>query len=153
VGRRWLLKVGGAGFLALLTNAPGRAAAAAAADALDAHALPQVGERRNVYLVLPRSRAFTPFAVRAAGRDHPVRRITSVERHELGATRGLYSAINVGRLTHVAEQVPFPTKVPVLLSVLARRRGDGRVGLIAQRMSVPRLTALKVARAGIAAAG
>ena len=43
--------------------------------------------------------------------------------------------------------------MPVLLSVLARRRRDGRVGLIAQRMSVPRITATRVARAGIQAAG
>ena len=102
IGRRWVLKMGGASALAGTFASGGNAAWAAPAAGPREH-VRSWKRRRNVYIVLPNHGSFHELTLRVAARDYPVRKITDRERRQLRRKGGLFGVIDVNRITHIAE--------------------------------------------------
>lgn len=174
VGRRWVLKVGGASALA--------AALAAGLDPVLATAKPHAPKHpkpkptparsrrrhRDVYAALPRSGDYRDLVLRVAAQDHPVRPVTDRDRRRLRRLGGLYALIDANKITHIAERVPFVDHAPTMMVLLGRPRSgrlqagkpeagkhrtSPRQGVLAQRMAVPPAAATRIARVKIRLAG
>ena len=174
VGRRWVLKVGGASALA--------AALAAGLDPVLATAKPHAPKHpkpkptparsrrrhRDVYAALPRSRDYRDLVLRVAAQDYPVRPVTDRDRRRLRRLGGLYALIDANKITHIAQRVPFVDNAPTMMVLLGRPRSDRprsgksqagkhrtspRQGVLAQRMAVPPASATRIARVKIRLAG